>query len=177
MAAVGTHDTPLTVSAATLEKVCACSNKSEFDCWLALRDVKADESDHDQKRVLELLCLVMSLNLQAKDKERPYQFHEKEIASDSSFLDLLTLSAADFPDLVQARICDILWVLKKHFPSAKKAVECYLRLAEKTAEKTYDPEKWVSSIQYTRRASIIAMQLGKDNDCVKSVVVNPSPIG
>ena len=170
MASAETHYTTLIVSAATLEMVCACSKESEFDCYLALRNFKADKTDHNQNRVLELLCLVMPLYLQTGDAKHPYHFQKIDNKlhpfTETDFADLRALTTAGFPDLVQARICDILWVLKKHFPSAKKAVECYLRLAEKT----YDPEKWRSSIEYTRRANIIAMQLGKDSDSMKSVV-------
>ena len=148
--------------------------QGEYKCVIGLRTAADQETDNEQKHILELLRDAMSPSLDAENADTPYspmlimgdrRSFTIEDYSESDLTDLQTLANKDFPEIILARICDILWVVRRNYLLAKRAVDCYLHLAEVV----FNPEKWVACVHYIRRANVIANQLRKGANCIESV--------
>jgi len=172
---------PIVASEATKQIVLQiCNNaevscgQGEYKCAIGLRAAAEQETDTEQKYILELLRDAMSPSLNAENADEPYspmlimgdrRSFTIEDYSESDLTELQTLANDIFPEIILARICDILWVAKQNYLLAKRAVDCYLHLAEVV----FDPEKWVACVHYIRRANVIANQLSKGANCIESV--------
>lgn len=66
-----------------------------------------------------------------------------------------TLSSANNPQFI-ARICDVLWIRRRNYLYAKKAISAYLQSVDEDKD-----ECWVPKSEWLKRATQIAMELGE----------------
>jgi len=66
-----------------------------------------------------------------------------------------TLTVSDNPQFV-ARICDVLWIRRRNYSYAQKAVKAYLQSVDEDKD-----ECWVSRSEWLKRATQITMELGE----------------
>lgn len=145
--------------------------KYEFQYSIDLKDYATKEPDEESKRVLELLSRIMALgvNYNASGSESPFSafivLSDGQRSRDSSdfmnddFENLKNIVEDIKPLLLQSRICDLLWTIKKDYKCAQRAIEIYLLLVEET----FDVNNWVTCFQYIKRANTLARSLGKNN--------------
>jgi hypothetical protein len=120
----------------------------------------------EQKDILKMLSGVCSFYFTPQE-EYPYaplavlQGRRTMIPDDLSDgqLDILKeLTNGILPPVLMARFCDVLWVRKKDYKAADKAIDTYLDCAERELN-----DHWFIAADYCRRAARIANQLGQKN--------------
>jgi len=127
----------------------------------------ADNLEDQQKDILKMLSAVCSFCLQSR-QQYPFipmmQWEGKRSMIPDDLTDgeldiLKELTNEVLPPVLMARFCDVLWVRKKDFKMAEKAISAYLDCAEKRFI-----DYWPGAADCGRRAAIIANELGRKNN-------------
>ena len=134
----------------------------------------ADLSDSD-KEILELILDVIRLKENYKQKDNVFeQLSRKRLPelitiTKENLTPLFSVSIADLPLPIRARISDFLWTTINDPKSAKIAIRSYLELYEKL----WDEDHWPNCIDAIFRATHIAYCFNKNGqeykDCIEAV--------
>jgi hypothetical protein len=163
------------------QNVIADSQERECNIYSTKFFAKATESeelgDSKARKIFRLLGDITSLMLRADSPDKPFAplavFPDSRTAIIDDFsdahLDILKELVPDISDAeMRARVADILWVRKRDSQMAQIAVTAYLE----SAQYLEDPEKWSSGFFRIKRASHLAILLGKNAKLFNSVIAH-----
>jgi hypothetical protein len=139
------------------------------------RKLSKTTKNNELESLLTLLLTVFSFHYLQRDKKLPFG-PTKELPDGSRVMMLEKLKDEDLDNLEKilsltenpefnARICDILWIRKKDYAHAKRAVNSYLNCLEKNEEFME-----ITRIECLRRAMQIALQI-KDREQVDKIKI------
>lgn len=160
------------------EAVAAVKSKKMSDFLSAFRQRQEDakkSGDQELEKFMQLLWGIFSMYFQFAKVQPfgplmsgpqgrtllPEDLTDEELAQLEE-----TLEGIDHPTFV-ARICDVLWLRKRNYLNAQKAIRAYLQSVDEDNEDS--DAFWVSRSDWIKRAAQIAVELG-EKASEKSVV-------
>lgn len=134
-----------------------------------------EKNDEINKEIFTILGGITSMMLKSESHTEPYHpvavFHDKRSAILDDYsdevIDILSGLISDIKDPeMKARIGDIVWLRKRDYKAAQKAINSYL----KSADLLEDPENWTQCAERIERALRLSISLGKKGKPLDMVV-------
>lgn len=148
------------VTTSWIDVVNSSERKECFDYGRAFWN-KAQEAQETEnyraQAVFEILSAVTSASIDPSSTDRPFSsfYNTLENLTDEQFDFLHEIAPQVTDPELQARVADVVWVMKRKFPMTQLAITAYL----KSATGLESPDEWTSSCDRIERALRLALKI------------------